>query len=457
MNITINQDLISRYNLPIPRYTSYPTVPVWKDSISREEWVNAFREQFSTHNGAEGISLYLHLPFCESLCTYCGCNKKITTNHSVEEEYLAALRREWQLYLAVMGERPIIRELHLGGGTPTFFSPANLAGLMDFLFNDSTIHYQHEFSIEGHPNNTTRKHLQTLFDLGFRRISYGVQDNDPEVQRIINRVQPLENVKRATDEARAIGFKSVNFDLIYGLPKQTLESLQRTLNQTLQLRPDRVAFYSYAHVPWTSRGQRLFDENDLPSPEEKMSLYLLGKKMFTEAGYVDIGMDHFALPADDLNIAREEGRLHRNFMGYTTQRTSILLGLGVSSISDAGTAFAQNEKALHDYYSSINQGELAVFRGYFLSEEDRSFRKYILDTSCKGVARFDSRDLALIKEYSFPVLEALKQDGLVNFDESGLEVTPLGRHFIRNICSAFDLYLRRSKAESSRPIFSKAI
>jgi oxygen-independent coproporphyrinogen-3 oxidase len=432
-------------------------VPVWKETIAKQDWIETFRKQFTAYNSKEGISLYLHLPFCESLCTYCGCNKKITTNHSVEQEYITALRREWELYLGLMNERPVIRELHLGGGTPTFFSPSNLANMMDFIFKDSIIHHQHEFSIEGHPNNTTGTHLQTLYDLGFTRVSYGVQDNDPEVQRIINRIQPLENVKKATDEARRIGFKSVNYDLIYGLPRQTLQNLEKTLLQTLDLKPDRVAFYSYAHVPWTSRGQRLFDENDLPSANEKMQLYLLGKKMFTEAGYVDIGMDHFALPADDLNIAREEGRLHRNFMGYTTQRTSILLGLGVSSISDTGVAFAQNEKALHDYYTSINKGDLAVFRGYFLNEEDQAFRKYILDISCKGQTQFRQEHLALIREFSFPELEKMNADGLLDYDEEGVQVTELGRHFIRNICSAFDLYLRRNKTDLGKPVFSKAI
>lgn len=457
MPVSINQALIAKYNLPIPRYTSYPTVPQWKDTIDPADWVRVFREQFAQHNRHEGISLYLHLPFCESLCTYCGCNKKITTNHSVEEEYIAALRREWQLYLALVDEKPLIRELHLGGGTPTFFSPANLARMLDFIFSDSLVHPEHEFSFEGHPNNSSRSHLQTLYDLGFKRVSFGVQDNDPEVQRVINRIQPLENVERATRDAREIGYQSVNYDLIYGLPRQTLSSLQRTLEQVLALQPDRVAFYSYAHVPWTSRGQRLFDEQDLPDAALKMQLYLLGKKMFTDAGYTDIGMDHFARPADDLTIAREEGRLHRNFMGYTTQRTAMLLGLGVSSISDAGVAFAQNEKALHDYYAAVHAGNLPVFRGYFLNEEDRIFRQYILDISCRGVTRFREEDIPLLRAYCFPALDAMRADGLLSYDDTGVEVSDLGRHFIRNICSAFDLYLRREQPETNRPVFSKAI
>jgi oxygen-independent coproporphyrinogen-3 oxidase len=450
-------DLVIKYNLPVPRYTSYPTVPFWKNEIDVTHWKELLKQQFTIHNKKEGISLYIHLPFCESLCTYCGCNKKITTNHSVEEEYLIMIEKEFSLYLELLKQKPVIREIHLGGGTPTFFSPANLERLINFIKQHSVVHPQHEFSIEGHPNNTTREHLQALYDLGFRRISYGVQDNDPEVQRIINRIQPLENVKNATDIAREIGFESVNYDLIYGLPKQSLQSITRTFEQVLELKPDRIAFYSYAHVPWTSRGQRLFDENDLSSPEEKLQLYLKGKEILTNAGYTDIGMDHFALPTDKLYSAWMDGTLHRNFMGYTTQHTSILLGLGVSSISDIGNAFAQNKKALHEYYECISKNELPVFRGYFLDEEDMTFRKYILNISCEGKTKFNPEHLDILKQYSFPELKKLEKDKLIEWNEAGLIITLLGRHFIRNICSAFDLHLIRNKKENTRPLFSKAI
>ena len=453
----IDVGLLNKYNVPVPRYTSYPTVPVWKEELDVKKWKEVFRKQFSQNNSQDGISLYLHLPFCESLCTYCGCNKKITTHHSVEAEYLAAILKEWKICRQLMNEPPIIREIHLGGGTPTFFSPRNLSKLLDGIFERSLIHPQHEFSIEGHPNNTTKKHLEALYNLGFRRISYGVQDNDPEVQRIINRIQPLENVKNATEEARRIGFKSVNFDLIYGLPKQNLQSIERTIKEVIELGPDRIAFYSYAHVPWASRGQRLFDENDLPSAEEKLNLYIKGKELLTEAGYVDIGMDHFALPGDDLYKAWLDGTLHRNFMGYTTQKSSILLGLGVSSISDVGVAFAQNKKALHEYYESIEKNELAVFRGYFLNNEDVAFRKYILDISCKGYTNFKPADLPKLQTFAFPELMKLKQDGLVDWNNKEVIVTSLGRHFIRNICRAFDLHLLRNQQQESTSMFSKAI
>jgi len=452
----MDSTLLRKYNVPVPRYTSYPTVPFWKEGIDVNGWKETFREEFLKNNVQDGISVYVHLPFCESLCTYCGCNKKITTNHSVEAEYLEVVAKEWKLNRQLMSEPPIIREIHLGGGTPTFFSPSNLELLIESITRKAIVHPRHEFSIEGHPNNTTKEHLKTLYRLGFRRISYGVQDLDPEVQRIINRIQPLENVQRATEDAREVGFKSVNFDLIYGLPKQTLQGIEKTIRQTIELKPDRIAFYSYAHVPWTSRGQRLFDESDLPSAEEKLELYLKGKELLTKAGYVDIGMDHFALPGDDLAEAWLNGRLHRNFMGYTTQNTSFLLGLGVSAISDIGVAFAQNRKSLHEYYEAVGANELPVFRGYFLNDEDISFRKYILNIICNGFTKLNPTDLTVLREISFPELQRLKEDGLIEFDEKEVMVNSSGRHFIRNISSAFDLHLQRNKRES-KPLFSNAI
>lgn len=452
----IDNQLVSKYNVAVPRYTSYPTVPFWKEGIDVSQWKSVFVHQFQLHK-KEGISLYIHLPFCESLCTYCGCNKKITTNHSVEEEYMQTILKEWSMYIALLNEPPLIRELHLGGGTPTFFSPQNLERLLNGIFAKAQIHPEHEFSFEGHPNNTTYDHLQTLYRLGFRRVSFGVQDNDPEVQRIINRIQPVENVKKVTEAARSIGYKSVNFDLIYGLPLQNLQRLEKTILQSIEMKPDRIAFYSYAHVPWASRGQRLFDETDLPSTEEKMALYQLGKQLFADHGYEDIGMDHFALPTDDLFTARNNGTLHRNFMGYTTQNTSLLLGLGVSSISDVGVAFAQNDKTLHDYSEAINNNELPVRKGYFLSEEDVAFRHYILDIGCRGKTRFSKDHLPLLQQFSFPALDAMHADGLVNYTNDSLEVTALGLHFIRNICSAFDLHLLRRAGRNSDALFSKAI
>ncbi len=449
--------LLEKYNIPVPRYTSYPTVPNWKEHIDAREWQQNFISAFKASNQKKGISLYIHLPFCEAMCTYCGCNKKITTNHGVETEYINAVFREWQLYTQMMGEKPVLRELHLGGGTPTFFSPANLSRLLQPILDSSVIHAEHEFSFEGHPNNTTKEHLETLYSMGFRRVSFGVQDNDPEVQKIINRVQPFEQVLYVTNTARALGYKSVNYDLIYGLPLQTEESIARTIEQTISLKPDRVAFYSYAHVPWTSRGQRLFDEHDLPTAAEKLKLYQTGRALFLQNGYRDIGMDHFALATDDLYAVAKAGRLHRNFMGYTTQQTDVLIGLGVSSISSTGTAFTQNSKTIHTYYQHINRQEPAIEKGYFLTDEDVRFGQYILDIICLGRTNYQARDEATIWEYCLPQLQQMEQDGLVLIHGHGITVTRTGKDFIRNICSAYDLFLIRNKINKEKRLFSNAI
>lgn len=453
----MNIKLLDKYNVPVPRYTSYPTVPFWKEGIDVNNWKNVFSRDFDEANKGAGISLYIHLPFCESLCTYCGCNKKITTNHGVEEDYIAAIHREWKSYRELMDAKPVIRELHLGGGTPTFFTPANLQRLLSPILSDAIIPHDHDFSFEGHPNNTTTHHLQALYDLGFRRVSYGVQDNNSAIQRLINRLQPFENVQRATETARNMGYRSVNFDLIYGLPQQTVESIQQTIQETTSLLPDRIAFYSYAHVPWTSRGQRLFDETDLPSAQEKMAMYLASRTLFLQKGYRDVGMDHFSLPTDDLYSAQQRGALHRNFMGYTTQQTRVLLGLGVSAISSTPGAFAQNEKALHTYYASVAEGQLPIAKGIFVTNEDQRFAAYIREIICNGKTTIHTQDAALAAELVAPRLTPLQDDGLIDIQGNTIIVTPPGRNFLRNICSAFDLHLIRSKIESGRKVFSNAV
>jgi oxygen-independent coproporphyrinogen III oxidase len=460
--VKVQNDLLQKYNQPVPRYTSYPTVPFWEDRIEVTKWKQVFRERFAECNWTEGISLYIHLPFCESLCIYCGCNKKITTNHSVEAEYLDAVLREWSIYLELMGRPPVIREIHLGGGTPTFFSPGNLERLISGLLERSVVHSDHSFSVEGHPNNTTKGHLDTLYNLGFRRISYGVQDLNQAVQEAIHRIQPFENLRRATEEARESGFMGVNFDLIYGLPRQTPDRLHHTIGQSLRLRPERLAFYSYAHTPWLNCSQRLIEEKDLPSAEEKMKLYETGKRWLMENGYTNVGMDHFTLPGDELYKAWLEGAMHRNFMGYTTQASGMLLGLGVSSISDLGAAFAQNDKAMAGYYRALGERELAVKKGYFLSAEDKLFRRHILDIACKGYTAFDTAWAAALEEWTLPRLRLLAFEGLVAVDEKGVGLTEAGRPFLRHVCKAFDLHLLRNErlrgeAVGNGPQFSKAI
>jgi oxygen-independent coproporphyrinogen-3 oxidase len=451
------KELLKKYDVPVPRYTSYPTVPYWNPFINIPQWKSVFKNQFHLTNKKDGISLYIHLPFCESLCTYCGCNKKITKNHRVEEDYIHALIAEWGMYCELMDEVPVIRELHLGGGTPTFFTPSNLDKLLDAILGHSIVHADCNFSFEGHPNNTTEAHLITLYNRGFRRVSFGVQDNNPVVQKAINRVQPLENVKWVKDRAREIGFLSINFDLIYGLPFQTLNSIRKTVTDCISLQPDRFAFYSYAHVPWTSKSQRLFSELDLPAADFKLSLYHEGTGLFKENHYQQIGMDHFVLASDDLYKAYRSGSLHRNFMGYTSQHTCLQLGLGVSAISDTGNAFAQNTKSLHEYYEIVKGGQLPLAKGCFLNQEDEIFKKHILDIICNGSTFFGHQYLEQLQKYSFPIFDQLQRDGLVVFSQRHLEVTETGKNFTRNICSAFDLRQLRSVMDQSRTVYSHAI
>ncbi|MBK0379607.1 oxygen-independent coproporphyrinogen III oxidase [Mucilaginibacter segetis] len=448
--------LADKYNVPVPRYTSYPTMPYWDGTtFDCTSWEDSVRFSFEESNSGSGISLYIHLPFCESLCTYCGCNTRITKNHRVEEPYIDAVLKEWALYLQLFGDIPIIRELHLGGGTPTFFSPENLRLLISGILNHAWIHPQAEFSFEAHPGNTTANHLQTLFDLGFRRLSLGIQDFDPRVQFIINRHQSVEQVRTVTTQARSIGYTSINFDLIYGLPHQNLEGLINTMNIVAGLKPDRIAFYSYAHVPWIKPGQRRFTEADLPTPEEKSKLQEIGRSLLLSYGYHEIGMDHFALPADALFAAEMGGRLHRNFMGYTEQHTQLLVGLGVSSISDSWYAFAQNVKTLEEYLSLVNQGELPVFKGHVLSNDDLQIRRHILDIMCKQYTGWNAALIAGELSEALKRLEPLEEDGLVSLSEHGLRVTEIGKHFLRNICLCFDTRLWADKPATR--LFSMAI
>ncbi|MDN5205042.1 oxygen-independent coproporphyrinogen III oxidase [Fulvivirgaceae bacterium BMA10] len=449
--------LIEKYNVPAPRYTSYPTVPFWdKEKPATNRWLDVVSKTFSETNGNQGISLYIHLPYCESLCTYCACNTRITKNHTVEETYIDSLLKEWQIYLDTFSEKPIIRELHLGGGTPTFFSPDNLKVLIKKILKDAVIHPKHDFSFEGHPNNTSEEHLKALYEVGFRRVSYGVQDLDLKVQKTINRVQPFENVKNATFAARKIGYDSVNFDLIFGLPYQTRESITETFHKVLELKPNRIAFYSYAHVPWVKPGQRSYTDADLPDNEVKRSLYETGKELLVQYGYHDIGMDHFALPDDGLFHAHKNKQLHRNFMGYTVSNTQLLIGLGCSSISDAKYAYAQNMKRVEDYRQCVEKNSSAIFKGHFLNEEDQVIRKIILDLACKGETQwFDEYDSLIDEEMRVELLE-MQAEGLLSFGNRNVVISEMGKAFIRNICMVFDKRLNAHKT-CEEPLFSKAI
>ncbi|WP_395804001.1 oxygen-independent coproporphyrinogen III oxidase [Daejeonella sp.] len=452
----ITQQLIDKYHVAAPRYTSYPTVPYWDTAFpDLNKWKESVKFSFDQSNNKDGISLYVHLPFCESLCTYCGCNTRITKNHQVENPYLQAVLKEWELYRDILGGRPLIREIHLGGGTPTFFSAENLFILISGLMEGSDLHTNAEFSFEAHPNNTTEAHLKTLFNVGFRRLSLGIQDFDPKVQLIINRVQSFEQVEEVTIKARQIGYTSINFDLIYGLPLQTPDGLRETLFQVEKLMPDRIAFYSYAHVPWIKPGQRSFTENDLPNAIEKQKLYEIGREMFTSMGYVEIGMDHFALKTDSLFKAEFSKKLHRNFMGYTHQYTQLMIGLGVSSISDSWFAFAQNVKKVEDYYDLLDKNQLPIFKGHRLSEEDLLIRKHILNLMCEGNTSWDHTfSINKVLEDGLERLKVIEEDGLVKIGENSIEVTRLGKRFLRNICMTLDARLWADQPESQ--LFSMA-
>ncbi|NVK52180.1 MAG: oxygen-independent coproporphyrinogen III oxidase [Flavobacteriaceae bacterium] len=450
--------LVQKYNIPGPRYTSYPTVPYWnKEGISKEDWIASLKKSFQESNQAEGISLYIHLPFCESLCTFCACHKHITKRHEVEEDYIDTVLKEWKLYVDLLDEKPIVKEIHLGGGTPTFFSSFQLKKLIVGLFKNADRHTDYEFSLEGHPNNTTKEQLQTLFDLGFTRISFGVQDYDPTVQKAIHRIQPFENVKNVTEWAREIGYTSVSHDLIFGLPFQTKENVIDTIEKTKTLSPDRISFYSYAHVPWIKGvGQRGFNEKDLPKDEEKRELYEIGKQLFSDMGYVEIGMDHFALTTDSLYKATQEKTLHRNFMGYTANKTQLMIGLGMSSISDSWYAFAQNVKTVKEYEKLVNEGEIPIFRGHLLSEEDLIVRKHILNMMCHFTTEWNVDEAAVVDLKSqTKLLEEMIQDGLVHLNDNSLEIPEHARPYVRNICMAFDMHLQRNKPETR--LFSMTI
>lgn len=452
-NPDLNQ-LISKYNVAAPRYTSYPTVPFWENNaFNEEEWRFRVAQNFksSKHNG---ISIYIHLPYCESLCTYCGCNTRITKNHNVETPYIESLLKEWNMYKRILGDESLlISEIHLGGGTPTFFKAENLRRLINGLLSGNRKAAEASFSFEAHPANTTYDHLKTLYDLGFKRLSLGIQDFDEKVQFIINRHQTVEDVDRVMKDAREIGYDSINFDLIYGLPLQTAESVKMTIEHSLRLNPDRISFYSYAHVPWIKPGQRRFTEHDLPVGEEKLSLYKLGKEMIQAAGFKDVGMDHFSKVEDALYLALKSGGLHRNFMGYADRYTPLLLGLGVSSISDAWTGFAQNVKTVEEYHALIGEGKLPVVKGHLLTDLDTHIRQYILDMMCRG--KVILKDNVKENEDILKRLQPMIADGLVTVTNNKVEITQVGKSFLRNVCMAFDVRLHETQEREN--LFSQAI
>jgi oxygen-independent coproporphyrinogen-3 oxidase len=450
-----DKELLQKYNVPGPRYTSYPTVPFWKNvALKPSQWLKVLEKQKAE---AKSLGIYIHLPFCESLCTFCGCHKRITKNHQVEAPYIDSVLKEWELYQPYLRNDSSIKELHLGGGTPTFFAPEALIRLTKGIFRQQHIDPNTcELSFEAHPGSTSAEHLLALHEVGYRRVSFGIQDYDPQVQQAIHRVQSFDLVKRTHQQAKALGY-SVNHDLVYGLPFQNLNGFTDTIEKTIELLPERIALYSYAHVPWVKgTGQRGYDEAHLPQDAQKRALYEMAYEKLLAAGYLAIGMDHFALPIDALALAFKSKSLHRNFMGYTHRQTDLMLGLGMSSISDSWTAFAQNDKSVEGYQAQIAKGELAVFRGHLLNEEELVIRRHILDLMC----HFETVWRPALYQTGFysqiiSKLEGLQQDELLTINSVGLEILPRGYAFVRNVCMAFDLDLQRHTPD--KPLFSATI
>lgn len=451
--------LLKKYDVPGPRYTSYPTILDWTDTPTIDEWIESLSDSLDlTERHGSGAAIYLHIPFCRSLCTYCGCNSRITCSTSVGRAYVKTCLAEWELYRQRLDRSQPIRlsDLHLGGGTPTFLSPDELDELISGILKHTSHTSDAEFSIESDPRVTQLEHLTTLYRLGFRRLSLGIQDFDPVVQRAVNRIQTEDQVRTVTEQARAVGFKSINYDLIYGLPFQNLHSIEQTVEAVMRLRPERIAFYAYAHVPWVKPGQRHFTEKDLPSGDEKRALYELGRRLLEADGYCEIGMDHFALKNDVLYRASIQKTLHRNFMGYTPRFVAPLIGLGVSSISDSSDAFAQNEKKLELYQERVAAGEIPIFRGHKLDHEDMILRRHILNLMTRFETSWDTPETYVPYLHSVAErLEPMQRDELLKLNGKTCAVTGDGRAFLRNICMAFDSHLARNT--STRQLFSRTI
>ncbi|HWI78889.1 MAG TPA: oxygen-independent coproporphyrinogen III oxidase [Ramlibacter sp.] len=458
---TISHDLLRRFDVAGPRYTSYPTADRFVEAFTADDYEQALaRRRDGPAVLPMPLSLYVHIPFCESLCYYCGCNKIITRHHERGPEYLRYLAREIELQTAVLGAGQPVTQLHLGGGSPTFLTDEELAELMCMLRSRFSIAPGAECSIEIDPRTVDAVRLKSLAELGFNRLSFGVQDFDPEVQKAVHRVQPAEQVFALVARARAIGFESVNVDLIYGLPRQTPQSFARTLAQVTELRPDRIALYSYAHLPERFKPQRRIAPAELPPPTSKVAMLAEALAVLQQAGYVYVGMDHFALPGDALAVAKRQGRLHRNFQGYSTQPDCDLIALGVSAIGRVGATYSQNAKTMADYCDHLDHGRLPVVRGLALNRDDLARRAVIMALMCQGQVVFESIESAWLLDFGsyfaaeLRQLHGLQEQGLVKLDSSGLRVTEEGWCFVRAVAMVFDRYLQ---ADRNRARFSRIV
>ena len=457
----LTPELLTRFDVPGPRYTSYPTADRFVEAFSQEDLHQAMdmRNQALGHK-KRPLSIYVHIPFCESLCYYCACNKIITKHHEKAEPYLRYLAKEVELYTTTMGIGQSVSQLHLGGGTPTFLSDDELRELMSVLKRSFSFAAGGEYSVEVDPRTVNDQRLALLFELGFNRLSFGVQDFDPEVQKAVHRIQPAQQVFDLVAAARKIGFEFINVDLIYGLPKQTPESFDRTLKQINELRPDRIALYAYAHLPERFKPQRRILAAELPVASSKIAMLSRSMDALMGAGYVYVGMDHFALPDDALAVAKRQGRLHRNFQGYSTQPDCDLIGLGVSAIGRMGGTYSQNAKTMEEYVDMLDNGQLPIVKGLALTRDDLIRRAWIMAIMCQGHVQFDAFNEAWlidVKKYfanELSQLESLQSQGLVELTDGGLQVTPMGWFFVRGVAMVFDKYLQ---ADRSRARFSKII
>jgi oxygen-independent coproporphyrinogen-3 oxidase len=455
----VTPELLQRYDIAGPRYTSYPTADRFVEAFSAADYGQALAQRRSGAAAlAQPLSLYVHIPFCESLCYYCACNKIITKHKERGASYLRYLAREVDLHTQTLGVGQTVTQLHLGGGSPTFLSDAELRELMAMLRRSFTMVPGGEYSIEIDPRTVDGGRLAVLAELGFNRLSFGVQDFDADVQKAVHRIQPFEQVSTLMEQAREIGFDSINIDLIYGLPRQTPESFARTLAQVQQLRPDRIALYAYAHLPERFKPQRRILQADLPGAASKVEMLSQSLAAFLSAGYVYIGMDHFALPNDSLAVAKRQGRLHRNFQGYSTQPDCDLIGLGVSAIGRIGATYSQNAKTMEEYCDALDHGRLPVVRGLALTRDDLARRAVIMALMCQGQLVFESIEQAWLLDFKsyfareFEQLQELEQQGLIVMDDAGIQVTAQGWFFVRAVAMVFDRYLQadRTRAKFSR-------
>jgi len=456
--LRVDEEFLAKYNRPGPRYTSYPTAPVWNDAFGPTDLENVFEEAESAKTP---VSLYMHIPFCESLCLFCACNVVIQKNKSVAPPYLDVLKRETErISRSISKDRPVV-QFHWGGGTPTYLSPEQIEDLFGFTREHFQFAPESEIGIEVDPRVTSLAHLETLRKLGFNRLSMGIQDFQPEVQKAVHRIQPFEMTRDLLVSARQLGFDSINVDLIYGLPYQTPESFAHTVDQIISLSPDRIALFSYAHVPWLKKQQGSFIAH-LPEGMVKFEIFRTGLLKFVEAGYLYIGMDHFAKPGDELAVSQQKRTLHRNFQGYTTKAGADLYGMGITAISGIQSAYAQNYRDTPSWQKAVAERGLATMRGYHLSEEDRLRRAVISRLLCHTVVLKDeiSREFSVdFDEYFAEELrrfERFREDGLVLLERSEIRATWLGRIFIRNLAMVFDPYLEKQQL-AAKPLFSNTL